>query len=60
MPPERKPGGRPPAAPEAKRKQYDVRLTEAEWAAIEQTAQAAGLPPRIWMRLTLLQAARKS
>jgi hypothetical protein len=54
----RKAGGRPKAAPEAKRKQYDVRLTDAEWAAIEQAAQRAGLPARVWMRQVLLQTAQ--
>lgn len=53
---ERKRGGRPPAAPDAKRKQYDVRLTAAEWAAIEQAAHRAGLPARVWMRQVLLKA----
>lgn len=54
----RKKGGRPPAALGAKRKQKDVRLTDAEWAEIETAAHRAGIPVRTWMRMVLLQAAR--
>jgi hypothetical protein len=56
------PGGRPALPPTAKRKNWNITLSDGERAAIETAAARAGQPPRVWARQVLLdkaEAARK-
>lgn len=48
-----------PLSVEQRRRGWDITLTPAEQALIEQAAQQAGLPARVWARQVLVQAAKE-
>lgn len=53
-------GGRKALPQEAKRKNWNITLTEGERQAVEAAAQRAGLAPRVWARQQLLKAAQEA
>jgi uncharacterized protein (DUF1778 family) len=50
--------GRPPKPPAEQRKQFPIRLTDAEKRRLQRAADEAGLELGTWMRVIALQAAR--
>jgi len=50
-------GGRPPLPQAAKRKNWNITLSDGERTAIEIAAARAGQAPRVWARQALLEKA---
>jgi uncharacterized protein (DUF1778 family) len=56
---DREGAGRPPAAPEDKRRPFQVKLTEDERADIDRAAAKSEKPASTWVRDVVLKAARR-